>query len=86
MRSVVLSTIETEYNALSELVKEIKFIFQLLNTMNMNNEMPITIYVENVGAIRLSNNRTQSVKCTHKNSLCERISRGRENPDQICEI
>ena len=62
MRSVVLSTIETEYNALSEVVKEIKFIFQLLNTMNMNNEMPITVYVENVGAIRLSNNRTQSVK------------------------
>ena len=49
MRSVVLSTIEAEYIALSEVVKEIKFIIQLLKTMNVNVEMPITIYVDNVG-------------------------------------
>ena len=43
MRSVVLSTTEAEYIALSEVVKEIKFITQLLKTMNVNVEMPITI-------------------------------------------
>ena len=43
MRSVVLSTTEAEYIALSEVVKEIKFIIQLLKTMNVNVEMPITI-------------------------------------------
>ena len=35
MRSVVLSTTEAEYMALSEDVKELKFIVQLLQTMNI---------------------------------------------------
>ena len=60
MRSVVLSTTEAEYIAFSEVVKENKFIIQLLSTMNVNVEVPITIYVDNVGAIWLSNNRTTS--------------------------
>ena len=60
MRSVVLSTTEAEYIVSSEVVKEIKFIIQLLNTMNVNVEVSITIYVDNVGAIWLSNNRTTS--------------------------
>ena len=65
MRSVVLSTKEAEYIALSEVVKEIKFIIQLLKTMHVNVETPITIYVDNVGAIRLSNNRTTSERTKH---------------------
>ena len=60
MRSVVLSTTEAEYIALSEVVKEIKFIIQLMSTMNMNVETPITIHVDNVGAIWLSNNKTRT--------------------------
>ena len=35
LKSVVLSTTEAEYMALSEVVKELKFIVQLLQTMNM---------------------------------------------------
>ena len=35
MKSVVLSTTEAEYMALSEVVKELKFIVQLLQTMNL---------------------------------------------------
>ena len=35
MNSVVLSTTEAEYMALSEVVKELKFIVQLLQTMNI---------------------------------------------------
>ena len=65
MRSGILSTTEAEYIALSEMVKEIKFIIQLLKTINVNVEMPITIYVDNVGAIRLSNNRTTSERTKH---------------------
>ena len=60
MKSVVLSTTEAEYMALSEVVKELKFIVQLLQTMNIEVELPITVYVDNVGAIWLSNNRTTS--------------------------
>ena len=57
MKSVVLSTTEAEYMALSEVVKELKFIVQLLQTMNITVELPITVHVDNVGAIWLSNNR-----------------------------
>ena len=51
MKSVVLSTTEAEYMALSEVVKELKFIVQLLQTMNVGVELPNTVHVDNVGAI-----------------------------------
>ena len=65
LKSVVLSTTEAEYMALSEVVKELKFIVQLLQTMNIEVELPITVYVDNVGAIWLSNNRTTSDRTKH---------------------
>ena len=65
MRSVVLSTTAAEYIALSEVVKEIKFIIQLMSTMNVNVNVPITIYDDNVGAICLPNNRTTSERTKH---------------------
>ena len=65
MKSVVLSTTEAEYMALSEVVKELKFIVQLLQTMNMTVELPITVNVDNVGAIWLSNNRNIGDRTKH---------------------
>ena len=65
MKSVVLSTPEAEYMALSEVVKELKFIVQLLHTMNSEVELSITVHVDNVGAIWLSNNRTPSDRTKH---------------------
>ena len=65
MKSVVLSTTEAEYMALSKLVKELKFIVQLLQTMNIEVELPITVHVDNVGAIWLSNKRTTSDSIKH---------------------
>ena len=64
-KSVVLSTTEVEYRALSEVVKELKFIVQLLQTMNIEVELPITAYVDNVGAIWLSNNIATSDRTNH---------------------
>ena len=65
MKSVVLSTTEAEYMALSEVVKELNFIVQLLQTMNIEVELPITVNVDNVGAMWLSNNRTTSDRTKH---------------------
>ena len=65
MKSVVLSTTEAEYMALSEVVKELKFIVQLLQTMSIEVKLPIIVYVDNVGAIWLSNNRTTSDRTKH---------------------
>ena len=64
MKSVVLSTTEAEYMVLSEVVKELKFIVQLLQTMKIEVELPITV-VDNVGAIWFSNNRTTSDRTKH---------------------
>ena len=63
MKSVVLSTTEAEYMDLSEVVKELKLIVQLLQTMNV--ELPMTVHVDNAGAIWLSNNRTTSDRTKH---------------------
>ena len=65
MKSVVLSTTEAKYMALSEVVKELKFIVQLLQTMNITVELPITVHVDNVGAIWLSNNRNTGDRTKH---------------------
>ena len=65
MKSVVLSSTEAEYMALSEVVKELKFIVQLLQTMNITVELPITVHVDNVGAIWLSNNRNTGDRTKH---------------------
>ena len=65
MRSVVLATTEAEYIALSEVVKGIKFIIRMLKTMNVNVETHITIYIDTVGTIWLSNNRTTRERTKH---------------------
>ena len=51
--------------ALSKVVKELKFIVQLLHTMNTTVELPITVHVDNVGAIWLSNNRNTGDRTKH---------------------
>ena len=80
MKSVVLSTTEAEYMALSEVVKELKFIVQLLQAMNIEVELPITVHVDNFGAIWLSNNHTTS------DIICQGIPRGWKDNHQICKI
>ena len=65
LKSFVLSTTEAEYMSLSEVVEELKFIDQLLQTMNVEVGLHITVRVENVGAIWLSNNSTTSDRTKH---------------------
>ena len=56
MKSVVLSTTEAEYVAVSEVVKEIKVLNQMLRSTEIKVPMPIKVQVDNVGAIWLANN------------------------------
>ena len=44
-------TTEAEYVTVSEAVKEIKFLYQLLMSMGVEIPLPIKIVVDNVGAI-----------------------------------
>ena len=59
-KSVTLSSSEAEYVALSEAAKDIKFVYQLLNSIGIEIELPIVVRVDNVGAIFMSENASTS--------------------------
>ena len=65
MKSVVLSTTEAEYVAVSEVVKEIKFLYPLLRSMEIKVPLPIKIKVDNMGAIWIANNSGVSERTKH---------------------
>ena len=65
MGNVVLSTTEAEYVAISEVVKEIKFVYQLLESMDVKVPLPIKVRVDNIGAIWLVNNSGVSETTKH---------------------
>ena len=65
MKSVVLSTTEVEYVTVSEVVKEIKFLYQLLQSMGVQVPLPIKIKVDNMGTIWLANNSGVSKQTKH---------------------
>jgi len=57
-RGVTLSSSEAEYVALSETVKEIKFITMILESINVKWKKPIEVKVDNIGAIYMTENWT----------------------------
>ena len=65
MKSVVLSTTEAEYVAVSEVFKEIKVLYQMLRSMEIKVPLPIKVQVDNVGAIWLANNSSVSEGTKH---------------------
>ena len=64
-RSVTLSSAEAEYIALSEAAKEIKFVYQLLISMDIKVTLPLVVRVDNVGAIFMSENASTSGRTHH---------------------
>ena len=65
MKSVVLSTTEAEYVEVSEVFKEIKFLYQILRSMEVKVPLPIKAHVDNIGTIRLANNSSVSERTEH---------------------
>ena len=61
----MLSSTESEYIALSEAAKEIKFVAQVLMTLKVNVKLPITVYVDNIGAIFMAENINASSRTRH---------------------
>jgi len=64
-KSVSLSSSEAEYVALSEAVKEIRFVYYLLTSFGINVILPIKVRVDNIGAIFMSENVTTSNRTKH---------------------
>lgn len=65
MKSVTLSSSEAEYVALAEAAKEVKFVYQLLQSMGMKIKTPIIVRVDNVGAIFMAENVAVSQRTKH---------------------
>jgi hypothetical protein len=64
-RSVSLSSSEAEYYALSEAAKDIKFILQILKSVDIKVELPIIVRVDNVGAIFMSETASATARTKH---------------------
>ena len=64
-RSITLSSSEAEWIALSEATKEVMFVLQLLESMHIRVQLPITVRVDNIGAIWMSQNVNTSSRTKH---------------------
>ena len=60
-----MSTIEAEYVAVSVVVKKIKFLYQMLRSMEIKVSLLIKVQEDNVGAIYLANNSSVSERTKH---------------------
>jgi hypothetical protein len=64
LTGVILSSSEAESVAISEGVKEIKFIYHLLREIGIEVNLPITVKTDNVGVMIMAQNALSSVR-TH---------------------
>ena len=62
---MTLSSSEAEYVAISEVCAEIMFLKQVMEFLNITVKLPITVRVDNVGAIYLANNAISGPRTKH---------------------
>jgi hypothetical protein len=64
-KSVALSSSEAEFVAASEAVKEIIFVLQVLESMNIQVKTPVVVRVDNMGAIFMTENSSSGTRTRH---------------------
>ena len=64
-KGVTLSSSEAEYVAMSEAVKEIRFIYYLLRDIGIEVDLPILVKTDNVGAMFMAQNASSGVRTRH---------------------
>jgi hypothetical protein len=77
-KGVTLSSTEAEYVAMSEAVKEVKFIYYLLRDKGIEVKLPIIVKTDNVGAMFMAQNSSSGVRTRHVNTRYHFV---RENLD-----
>jgi hypothetical protein len=65
-RGVTLSSSEAEYVAISEAVKQIKFIYYKLQGIGIDIEIPLIVKTDNIGAIFMAQNSSRGVRSHHR--------------------
>ena len=83
-KTTTLSSTEAEFVALSEAVKEIIFVVQILNSMGISVRTPITVHVDNMGAVFLANNTNSSARTRHIDTRLHFVSELQE--DKLIEV
>jgi hypothetical protein len=64
-KGVTLSSTEAEYVAISEAIKELKFIYYLLSDLHIKVNLPIVVKMDNIGAIFMSENALTDFRTWH---------------------
>ena len=67
-RTVSLSSTEAEYYAMADATKEIKFVLQVLESLDLKVEKPIIVHIDNVGAIFVAENASATKHTRHIDS------------------
>ena len=62
---VSLSSSEAEFYACAEAVREVPFIAQILLFLGINIELPVKVWIDNVGAIFMTENKSSSSRTRH---------------------
>jgi hypothetical protein len=64
-KAIALSSSEAEYYAMAEAAKEIWFIVQVLESLNIKKIKPIVVYVDNIGAYFMPENASATSRTRH---------------------
>jgi hypothetical protein len=74
-KGITLLSTEAKYVAISEAVKELKFIYYLLSDLHMKFNLSIVVKTDNIGAIFMSKNASTGFRTRHVDTryLCPRI-------------
>jgi hypothetical protein len=79
-RGVTLSSSKAEYVAISEAVKEIIFTYYLLREIGIEVNLPITVKMDNVGAMFMAQNASSGVRMRHIDTRYHYV---RENLEEV---
>ena len=82
---VSLSSSEAEFYACAKAVKEIPFIAQILLFMEIPMKLPVDVWVDNVGAIFMSENRTSSSRTRHMDTRWWHVNQLQEE-DKLIKV
>jgi hypothetical protein len=67
-KSVTLPSTEVEYVAVSEAVREVKFVYQVMESLKIKVKLTIRVNVHNVGAIFLVKKKNANERTKHVNA------------------
>ncbi|KAL0279164.1 UNVERIFIED_CONTAM: hypothetical protein PYX00_000774 [Menopon gallinae] len=79
-KTVALSSTEAEFMALSDVLKEAKYLQKLLNELPIEEDFPsISLHCDNLGAIKLAQNPVFHARTKHVDIRCHFIREALEN-------